>query len=47
MRDVYVDAEDRVLSIEALGFEDLRIALEDCGGNLEIPERIGEDRLRW
>ncbi len=44
--DVYVDAEGRVLSIEALSFEDLRIALEECGGNLEIPERIGEARLR-
>ncbi len=46
--DVYVDvdAEGRVLSIEALSFEDLRMALEERGGNLEIPERIGEARLR-
>jgi uncharacterized protein YuzE len=46
--DVYVDvdAEGRVLSIEALSFEDLRMALEECGGNLEIPEQIGEARLR-
>jgi uncharacterized protein YuzE len=45
--DVYVDvdAEGWVLSIEALSFEDLRKALEECGGNLEIPERIGEARL--
>lgn len=46
--DVYVDvdAEGRVLSIEALSFEDLRIALEECGRNLEIPERIGEAHSR-
>ncbi len=46
--DVYVDvdAEGWVLSVEALSFEDLRMALEECGGNLEIPERIGEARLR-
>ncbi len=46
--DVYVDvdAEGRVLSIEALSFEDLRMALEECGGNLEIPERIGGARLK-
>ena len=42
--DVYVDvdAEGLVLSIEALSLEDLRIALEECDGNMEIPERIGE-----
>lgn len=47
--DVYVDvdAEGRVLmSIEALSFEDLRIVLEECGGNLEIPEWIGDARSR-
>lgn len=45
--DVYVDvdAEGRVLSIEALSLKDLRIALEEHGRNLEIPERIGEARL--
>jgi uncharacterized protein YuzE len=42
--DVYVDvdAEGRVLSLEALSFEDLRIALEECDGNLEIPERLSQ-----
>lgn len=46
--DVYidVDAEGRVLSIEALSFEDLRITLEECGGNLEIPEWLDEARSR-
>jgi hypothetical protein len=44
--DVYVDAEGWVLSIEALSFEDLRMALEERGGNLEIPERIGEARVK-
>ncbi len=34
------------VSIEALSFEDPRMALEECGGNLEIPERISEARLR-
>lgn len=47
--DVYVDvyAEGRVLSIEALSFEDLRMALEECDGNLEIPEGIDASRLKW
>lgn len=43
---VDVDTEGRVLSIEALSFEDLRMALEECGGSLEILERIGEASLR-
>lgn len=46
--DVYVDvdAEGLVLSIEALSFEDLRLALEERSGNIEIPKRIGEARLK-
>ena len=44
--DVYVDAEGRVMSIEALSFEDLRMALEERGGSLEIPEWIGDARSR-
>lgn len=40
--DVYVDvdAEGNVLSLEVLGFEDLRAALLERGGELEIPDRL-------
>jgi hypothetical protein len=35
--DVYADAEGLVRSLEALSFEELRLALEECGGNMETP----------
>jgi len=40
--DVYldVDAEGDVLGLEALSFEDLAQAIEECGGKLELPERL-------
>ena len=40
--DVYVDvdAEGNVLGLEALSFEDLAQAIEERGGNLEVPERL-------
>ena len=41
--DVYVDvdAEGNVLGLEALSFEDLAQAIDERGGNLEVPERLG------
>lgn len=38
--DVYldVDAEGRVIGLEALSFEDLAEAINERGGELEIPE---------
>ncbi len=41
--DVYldVDAEGNVLGIEALSLEDLAIAVEERGGSLDVPEKIG------
>lgn len=41
--DVYVDvdAEGNVLGLEALSFEDLAQAIEERGGKLEVPEKIG------
>jgi uncharacterized protein YuzE len=42
--DVYldVDAEGNVLGLEALSFEDLAQAIEERGGKLDVPERIGD-----
>ncbi len=41
--DVYVDvdAEGNVLGLEALSFEDLAQAVEERGGKLDVPEKIG------
>lgn len=41
--DVYVDVdtEGNVLGLEALSFEDLAQAIEERGGTLDVPERIG------
>jgi len=39
--DVYVDAEGNVLGLEALSFEDLAQAIEERGGKLDVPEKIG------
>jgi hypothetical protein len=41
--DVYldVDAEGNVLGLEALSLEDLALAIEERGGKLEVPERLG------
>lgn len=38
--DVYldVDAEDNVLGLEALSFEDLAQAIEERGGRLDVPD---------
>lgn len=40
--DVYldVDAEGRVLGLEALSFEDLAQAIDERGGKLEVPKRF-------
>ena len=40
--DVYldVDAEGKVLGLEALSFEDLAQAIEERGGKLELPDRL-------
>jgi uncharacterized protein YuzE len=44
--DVYldVDADGDVLGLEALSFEDLAEAIEERGGNLELPERLAGSR---
>ncbi len=41
--DVYadVDAEGNVLGLEALSFEDLAQAIQERGGTLDVPEKIG------
>ncbi|MGI8910918.1 MAG: DUF2283 domain-containing protein [Rubrobacteraceae bacterium] len=41
--DVYVDvdAEGNVLGLEALSFDDLSQAIEERGGKLDVPEKIG------
>lgn len=41
--DVYldVDTEGNVLGLEALSFEDLAQAIEEHGGKLDLPERLG------
>jgi len=41
--DVYVevDAEGNVLGLEALSFADLAQAIEERGGKLDVPEKIG------
>jgi len=41
--DVYlqVDADGNVLGLEALSFEDLAQAIEERGGKLDVPEKIG------
>lgn len=41
--DVYldVDAEGAVLGLEALSFEDLAQAIDEHGGQLEVPDRLG------
>jgi DNA-binding NarL/FixJ family response regulator len=41
--DVYldVDAEGTVLGLEALSFEDLAQAIDEHGGQLEVPDRLG------
>jgi uncharacterized protein YuzE len=41
--DVYLDvnAEGTVLGLEALSFEDLAQAIDEHGGQLEVPERLG------
>lgn len=40
--DVYLDVDraGNVLGLEALSFEDLAQAIEEGGGNLEVPERL-------
>ncbi len=38
---VDVDAEGNVLGLEALSFEDLAQAVEERGGKLDVPEKIG------
>jgi uncharacterized protein YuzE len=51
--DVYLDVDDRgnVLGLEALSFEDLAQAIEESGGELEVPERLvpveGSATFRW
>jgi DNA-binding NarL/FixJ family response regulator len=41
--DVYldVDAKGTVLGLEALSFEDLAQAIDEHGGQLEVPDRLG------
>ncbi len=41
--DVYmdVDAEGNVLGLEALSFADLAQAVEERGGKLDVPEKLG------
>ena len=41
--DVYVDVdvEGNVLGLEALSFDDLAQAIEERGGKLDVPEKIG------
>ncbi len=41
--DVYleVDAEGTVLGLEALSFEDLAQAIDEHGGQLEVPNQLG------
>jgi uncharacterized protein YuzE len=40
--DVYldVDSEGNVLGLEALSFEDLKQAVEERGGKIDVPEKI-------
>lgn len=41
--DVYVDvdAEGNVLGLEALSFGDLAQAIQERGGTLDVPEKVG------
>ena len=41
--DVYVDVdvEGNVLGLEALSFDDLAQAVEERGGKLEVPDKLG------